>query len=299
MYLSIDNNCTEMRLWSDTSIVDDIIDGTNSDKVCGYHLNIKKDCCTIKTLYIPAIKNYVLTQTGCNTAVVNGLLMVTIDFNISNILSNCRGIITVGAGDINYGVDIDLNGNFTLNLPMPLTIPLTESVVINFNNNAGTVYSWDVDITFNNSVSPCAGLFTNIVAQPLVYPDGLTLEADDPLDPDDFNVLMLEPNAFDDTWTKWKDGIYCVELKGVFGEKVPYIDEITYFNDCDESIKCRLSSAIAEDCTYGHTAMMLWRALVYNNDCQTVSCNEACDMYEELSSHLEQCGQIKLEKCNC
>lgn len=299
MYLSITNECTEMRLWSDTSIIDDIIDGTNVDKVCGYQLEIKKDCCTTKTLYIPAIKNYSLTQTHCGTAVIDGVLMVTIHFNLSNLLSVCRGNITINQNEQAYGLFMEPNGNFTVSLPFPQSVPVTESFVINFNNNAGTIYSWDVDITITDGINPCTGLTSSIVAQPLVYPAGLTLEADDPTDPDDFNVLMLVPTAFDETWTEWKDGTYCVELKGVLGNKVPYIDEITYFNDCDESIKCRLSSAIADECTYGYTSMMLWRALTYNNECQTISCQESCDMYEELSSHLEQCGQVKLEKCNC
>lgn len=121
--------------------------------------------------------------------------------------------------------------------------------------------------------------------------DSITSPTEAQLNPCDINiveepsntVMYLTPANFGLTLDSFPDGIYQVTINdsGISNET---ISGCTFVN-CQ--MYCLIIKALANECP--STISILYEALVYSANCDNVSCQNLCDLYEMLVSLLDEC----------
>lgn len=301
------NDCTELLVYSET---EDYLsrllnrgDLNNSDMKY-LEVTLTNNCCTsesvsckIYPLYNISISQGEYTDTdidipaedwplsvACPTVPEFRLFTVPITISgidVSNVLSiqhTDRGVpgYTTVTGSLTFDVEVLFEGYSGLacgsQIPQTNTIILTTTqgqvyTIIYTLVDDGSILSMDLEIDSITSpteaqLNPCN---INIVEEP------------------SNTVMYLTPANFNLDLDAFLDGIYQVTINdsGISNET---ISNCTFVN-CQTY--CLIVKALANECP--STISILYEALVYSANCDNVSCQNLCDLYEMLVSLLDEC----------
>ena len=156
-------------------------------------------------------------------------------------------------------------------------VPQTNTVIIT--TTEGLVYTIEYTLS-----EPYTSKMTLTI-------DNITTPTEAQLNPCDISiveepsntVMYLTPANFGLTLDSFPDGIYQVTINdsGISNET---ISGCTFVN-CQ--MYCLIIKALANECP--STISILYEALVYSANCDNISCQNLCDLYEMLVSLLDEC----------
>ena len=167
----------------------------------------------------------------------------------------------------------------------PLAPVIIDTFIVEVTTVAGFVYTFSYELTPNNT---CSNIEFEIVS--ITYPENpcyveiiedvdrtyLSIDSQLLFGCIDTNTVALEAMT---------DGIYTISLQdsGISNEIVSGCE----FVNCDT--RCQIIEALAKQCD--PVIVMLYDALVDAKECNNITCENMCDLYEML--------QALLSACNC
>lgn len=315
MEVTLAADCLSLTL-SNSYVIDDIGTDNNQEKICNYSLDVNYNCCTPTSYKIPA-KPQVNTVSivDCGTDLITDLFFpyyqIQLVFDIpeccvtsgkfysftDNLLTTIVGPTATFTSDKIYFAAGDIQAGDLLIGKFELT------------TSDGYVHTFEYTITNVLLADHCATAavsITDYVAPEVPASYGLTIDTG--ADTITLTDVSFGQNTDVDNPRALTPGIYCVTIKGENCDGVPLVDggeygqqlyseSVVLFVDCNNSVKCRVAQ-VAVTCP---TADPLWiyQTLIYNNTCQVLSCEDACNLYKKLMSLLNNNCAGPAKPCNC
>lgn len=305
-------DCLSFEL-SNSYVIDDIGTSTNQDLICGYTLKTDYNCCTPQEYAIPATPNVSIAITDCGTTDIALTTYMYYDVEVTTTMAGCC-VDSYIAYDVRNNPPTTYPGNtqtFTHRLIFLAADIVAGVVTSSFDivTTDGYTHNWDYEIDGVVDGNHCVGYSIAISAYnapTIPVENGITLDLVG-------NTITLTDTTFNQnadytTTNPLKEGVYCITIEGrncngvplvdggAFGQRL-YSESVTYFVDCDDKIKCQVA-ALAATC---ETADPIWlyESLVYNNTCQTMTCEDVCTVYNKLMEFIKYNCQALPKPCNC
>jgi hypothetical protein len=297
------NNCTQLSAYSETEdYLSRLLNRGNLDNSDMEYLEvtITTNCCRseaticrIYPLYNISISQGTYTNTGINVAAIDWPLSCADNYriftvpitisgidvsNIASIQYTNRGItgFTTVTGTLTVTVEVMMEGygpgaicgaqvSQTNTIILTTTQGLVYTIIYTLSEDGGIV---SMNLTIDSittpttdELNPCTLTITEEPSNTVLY-----------LTPENIGLVDVFP-----------DGIYQVTINdsGISNETV---SGCTFVN-CETY--CLVIKALANECP---TAIsILYEALVYSVNCDNVSCQNLCDLYEMLRSLIDEC----------
>jgi hypothetical protein len=274
MILSVNNDCTVITVTSEEGIIADITAPETTD--CCTVLELGTNCCT-PTIEIPIFHlytlNYNVTGCGVNTSLdPDGYYL---DITLTGIDAGCVSSLTYPStnsdstttetnptdltfrynfNQIGPSGDLDFEVSFTTCNELEYSLEFTVSIG-NLSDVCNTISEGSPTVTFPDS------------------PVGVSII--------NSTTMELLPEAFGFTSDTFPDGIYYVGLTQT--NTTGNISESdTIFVDCNTT--CRIIDVLANDlCS---DIYLLWNALQYSFDCDTITYEQQCDLWFVIGKQL-------------
>lgn len=278
LQVNLNEDCNEIRLSLPdypASIGGDniIFNLDNPTDQCCTRLEIQQNCCenTTTTYYLRHLYNLGVTIADCGQELVADLLLNYIDFTVTGIDSSCT-----------YSVEYT---NFSPVGGDTLIASSTPTFRVYFGIPQST-YNFNFDIrtcsenllynmTFTLNI-PDPGNFCDnpsISNINVTYPDlptGLTIDTLN-------NELVIVPELLNQSNT-FLDGVYFFSLI-----EDSQIETESQFFDCN--VKCKVVDEVSENlCS---DIFLMYEALVYSNECPTISYQQQCDLWKYIGKQLK------------
>lgn len=324
LIVNSESECTELEIWSQTAnYVEKLVARGDVDNSEMEYLGvtITMNCCEseAKEFKLAPLYQFSLNNTTCeedelSPVTVNGYsyLLYNTNMVLSGIDPSVIAELRFDGGNRNTPGTLVVNTNspvteFTVQYLMPNEIPVppvvTEDYTIVITTTAGFEYTINYRITPNFLSAPgsCAiGIEINNVTYP-ENPCYVTVVED--LDRTYLNIdsqLYYGCLENDEELEAMSDGIYTVEVNdsGISNEFVTGCE----FVNCDTY--CLVLKALANECD--PVIQIIYDALVGAKDCDVISCQNYCDLYEMLLALLEECdcvsytnNKVSKQPCGC
>ena len=299
------NNCTQLSAYSETedylSRLVNRGDLDNSDMEY-LEVTLTTNCCTTEALtcilyplYDISISQGAYTNTGVDVDNADWPLSCpgTDTYRIFTVPITISGIDVSNVGSIQYtkrGIAGYSTATGTLTVTVEVLIEgygmsacgvqVSQTNTILITTNEGHVYTVVYTLSDNGGIISMDLTIDSITTPTTdeLNPCGLTI-TEEPSN----TVLYLTPGNFGIDTDTLPDGIYQITINdsGISNET---ISNCTFVN-CETY--CLVIKALANECPT--SISILYEALVYSANCDNVSCQNLCDLYEMLTSMIDDC----------
>jgi hypothetical protein len=308
MIAILSENCLQITLGS-SFIISNYFSGDYNNDACDFILEVDHNCCGKKSYPLRVLHDFEVLISGCGEETIDGDDYGYFDFTITS---------TLAAGCVEkftYSLFSDSSEESIIMYPTAFTfrhyfpIATTDTVTtVEFLTVNGLTYNLEIDIESINLLNPCntAAVITETPTYPTTSTNtGLTFNA---------GSLTIDMNSMTFGQTVFPQGlplqagVYCFTIKGVKSDGVGltnqgptgqtlYQESATLFVDCEDTIKCQIAS-LAATCE-SVEGIWLYDALIFNNDCQNLTCNDVCNLYRKLKSFIDNSCEQPAKPCNC
>ena len=308
MIATLSENCFEVTLAS-SFIISNYFEGDYNYDACDFILEVDYNCCGKKSYPLRVLHDFTTLISGCGEETIDGDDYGYFDFTINSSLHpGCVEMFNYQSYSNSGSITtIMYPTGFTFRFYFPIATTDTTALV-EFKTVNGLVYTLSIDLNSIDLLQPCNSAVT--LTDNITYPStdintGITY------DPGAFTITVNSQTFGQTTFPQnlpLKEGAYCFTLKGVKADGVPltnqgptgqtlYEESATLFVDCNDTVRCQIASLAATcDSVEG---IWLYDALVLNNDCQNLTCNDICNLYRKLKSFIDNNCEQPAKPCNC
>jgi hypothetical protein len=318
--LSLSEDCKRLVLSNleANSILEDMFTGTNNDKISDYILHVDYNCCINKDIPLPVAHEFAFAVSGCGTESVNGTLYNYYDITVTTTLmiDAVQFLKYYQYPNVLYSEEYPIDYTFRMYFVNTDITANTIPFIASFTTVNGLTYTMEGSVTNVVASDHCNNTPTVIISSTTFpeIPEEIVVDSTPPT-----YSFGLTDDVFNQDATPSEEhpllpGVYCVTLKGVNNLGTPLVDDLdpdtgfaigkklyqesfTYFVDCSNNLKCRVTQ-LASTCD-NPEAIWIYEALVSNNTCQVLSCTDVCNLYRRLMTLLNNNCNAPAKPCDC
>jgi len=308
MIAILEKECFNITLAS-SFIINNYFNGDYTTDACDFILEVDYNCCGKQSYPLRVLHNFQTLISGCGEETIDGDEYGYFDFTINSSLNpGCVEMFNYQSFSNSGSITtIMYPTGFTFRFYFPIATTDTTALV-EFKTVNGLTYTLSIDLNSINLANPCSSAVT--LTDNVTYPS-TTVNTGITYDPMAYTISINSNTVGQSTYPvnlPLKEGVYCFTLKGVKADGVPltnqgptgqtlYEESATLFVDCSDIIKCQLA-ALAATCD-SVEGIWLYDALVLNNECQNLTCNDICNLYRKLKSFIDNNCEQPAKPCNC